>query len=188
MNDFIETYDKALSPEICNKIIDLYEKIASDQPHSLYVGSDQLPSGKMFREDFALSLEQVDDELASKVFESLRYVATQYEEKFDILKESRYNTMRLKMQKTPIGGGYHKWHCEKNEPQSSNRFIVWAIYLNTVDEGGETEFLYQNRRIKAQQGTAMLFPSQYTHIHRGNPPISNEKYILTGWFHLQDNS
>lgn len=186
MNDFIESYDNVLSSELCQQIIDVYEKIATSHPNSLYAGSDQLPAGKMFREDFALSLEQVDDVLASQVFEGLLLSASQYENKFDILKESTYNTMRLKMQKTPIGGGYHRWHCEKNEPQSSTRFIVWAIYLNDVHEGGETEFLYQNRRIEAKQGRVVLFPSLYTHIHRGNPPISNDKYILTGWFHLQD--
>jgi hypothetical protein len=26
-----------------------------------------------------------------------------------------------------------------------------------------------------------VFPSGYTHTHRGNPPLSGEKIILTGW-------
>ena len=39
-------------------------------------------------------------------------------------------------------------------------FVIQA-YLNTVENGGETEFLYQNKRINAVQGT-VLFGQQDT--------------------------
>ena len=55
------------------------------------------------------------------------------------------------------------------------------LYLNSVTEGGETEFLYQKRRIKPQQGRLVIFPAGFTHTHRGNPPLSGDKYILTSW-------
>ena len=67
---------------------------------------------------------------------------------------------------------------------ATRRFVVQA-YLNTIKEGGETEFLYQNKRIKAVQGTLLIFPAGYTHVHRGNPPIGQDKYILTSWGMLQ---
>jgi hypothetical protein len=50
-----------------------------------------------------------------------------------------------------------------------------------VQEGGETEFLYQHMRVKPEQGTLVIWPAAFTHTHRGNPPLSNEKYIVTGW-------
>jgi hypothetical protein len=55
------------------------------------------------------------------------------------------------------------------------------VYLNDVEEGGETEFLYQGLKIKPEKGTLVVWPSSYTHVHRGNPPYSNDKYIITGW-------
>ena len=55
------------------------------------------------------------------------------------------------------------------------------IYLNDVEEGGETEFLYQKRKFKPEKGTVMVWPGAYTHLHRGNPPMS-DKYIATGWY------
>ena len=60
------------------------------------------------------------------------------------------------------------------------------IYLNDVKEGGETEFLYHSKRIKAEKGKIIIFPTDFMHTHRGNPPISNSKYILTGWFSIVD--
>jgi hypothetical protein len=55
------------------------------------------------------------------------------------------------------------------------------MYLNDVEHGGETEFLYQKRRVSAKTGRVVIWPAGYTHVHRGNPPLSGEKYLLTGW-------
>ena len=41
---------------------------------------------------------------------------------------------------------------------SAARELVWMIYLNDIEEGGETEFMYQKRRIKPTQGTMVIFP------------------------------
>ena len=57
------------------------------------------------------------------------------------------------------------------------------IYLNDVPDGeGETEFLYQRRRIKPTKGTVVIFPAGYTHVHKGNTMFTTDKYILTGWY------
>jgi hypothetical protein len=58
------------------------------------------------------------------------------------------------------------------------------LYLNDVEEGGETEFLYLKKRIKPQQNRLLIWPAGFTHTHRGNPPLSNNKYIITGWVEL----
>jgi len=60
-------------------------------------------------------------------------------------------------------------------------------YLNDNFEGGETEFLYLNKRVSAKQGRIIIFPAGFTHVHRGNPPIGGEKYIVTSWGLLQGN-
>ena len=65
------------------------------------------------------------------------------------------------------------------------RTIAWMVYLNDVEEGGETEFLYQKRKVKPTKGTVVIWPGSYTHVHRGNPPMST-KYIATGWFQLDN--
>jgi len=57
------------------------------------------------------------------------------------------------------------------------------VYLNTVVEGGETEFKYQHRRVQPKYGRVVFWPSQWTHAHRGNPPLKGNKYIATSWIH-----
>jgi hypothetical protein len=105
-----------------------------------------------------------------------------YEEQFAPLKDSgHHSSYSFKMQKTNLREGYHIWHYESGNRQISNRLLTWMLYLNDVEEGGETEFLYQSMRVKPKQGTLLIWPAAFTHTHRGNPPLSNEKYIVTGW-------
>jgi hypothetical protein len=107
-----------------------------------------------------------------------------YGQKFPIVKEfflesSHISFNGFKVQRTSRSGGFHMWHFE--DGHFRERFLTWTIFLNTVEEGGETEFLYQSARVPAKQGSFCLFPTDWTHTHRGNPPISNEKWIMTGW-------
>ena len=43
-------------------------------------------------------------------------------------------------------------------------------------------FLYQKRKFKPQKGDVLIWPGGFTHLHRGNPPTSGDKYICTGWY------
>ena len=59
--------------------------------------------------------------------------------------------------------------------------LVFTTYLNNVKKGGETQFLYQRKKIKPFQGKTILFPSFWTHVHKGNK-TTETKYIITGWY------
>lgn len=89
-------------------------------------------------------------------------------------------------------GGYHHWHSEHfpspHDPQneSLHRVLLWMYYLNDVSEGGGTSFYYQDKTISPKQGTLVIAPAGFTHTHRGEVPVSNDKYILTSWIMWQD--
>ena len=107
---------------------------------------------------------------------------SQYVEHYSILTEASNHQVRsMKLQKTLPKEGYHVWHFESDSLERSSRVLSWGLYLNTIDAGGETEFLYQGIRIPAVEGTLVIWPAAFTHTHRGNPPLSGEKYLPTGW-------
>ena len=67
----------------------------------------------------------------------------------------------------------------------SRRQFVVQVYLNDDFDGGEREFLYQERREEAVAGDVLIFPASFTHTHRGNPPLGGTKYIATSWGVIQ---
>lgn len=96
--------------------------------------------------------------------------------------EKKLAIQDTKIQKTVPGQGYHVWHHEHGTTgRAPRRLLAFSLYLNDVAEGGETEFLYQKIRFKPVKGQLLIWPAYFMHAHRGNPPLSGEKYILTGW-------
>ena len=57
-------------------------------------------------------------------------------------------------------------------------------YLNDVEDKGETEFVLQNLKVKAEKGKTLIWPADWTHTHRGIISPTQEKYIVTGWFNF----
>lgn len=105
-----------------------------------------------------------------------------YTEKYSILADyERHNISSYKIQRTDPAGGYHVWHSEDGAVQHSRRIGVYILYLNDIEDGGETEFLYMSKRVKPKTGRLVIFPPNYPWAHRGNPPLTASKYIMTGW-------
>lgn len=108
----------------------------------------------------------------------------EYAKRYTILYNLKGAQYTVNVQKTEPGEGYHVWHHEVENMQTSSRYMATMLYLNDVVEGGETEFLYQHRRVQPKKGRVVLWPSQWTHTHRGNPPLKGKKYIATSWIHF----
>ena len=110
----------------------------------------------------------------------------EYRAHYSVLDDYESHTIyTYKIQKTEPSGGYHIWHPEDGAKAYSGRIGVYILYLNDVEEGGETEFLYLSRRVKAKKGRLVIFPPNYPWAHRGNPPLSGSKYIMTGWMEFR---
>ena len=92
----------------------------------------------------------------------------------------------VKIQKTLPTEGYHVWHIEHNKGfEMESRAFVYSIYLNDVKDGGETEFLHFSKRVKPKKGRIVIWPAAFPYLHRGNPPLSGKKYLLTSWLTLK---
>jgi len=79
---------------------------------------------------------------------------------------------------------YDVYHHENNgDKESITRHLVFITYLNDIKTGGYTEFLYQNTKIKPEQGLTIIWPCHWTHTHRGTS-TPEEKFIATGWFNF----
>lgn len=82
--------------------------------------------------------------------------------------------------------GFFTWHCERSAHQTNQRALVFMTYLNDVEDGGETEFFYQKVKVKPKKGLTLLWPTDFTHMHRGITSPTEHKYIATGWVNFFD--
>ena len=185
--DFVGIYENAFTQKECNDIIDTFKKF-----HKLGYTYNR---NEILVEDTSspdiIDLEWSDDIISSYHHRFYNYIYPLYNNYYSILQNiPSHRSTKIKIQKTMPTQGYHVWHCEHSSTsyKMNDRILSWILYLNDVEEGGETEFLYQSLRIKPKTGTFILFPAYFTHTHRGNPPLTGIKYIATGWVEFLHNS
>tara|TARA_A100001011_G_C13955911_1_gene693185 strand:- start:59 stop:622 length:564 start_codon:yes stop_codon:yes gene_type:complete len=90
----------------------------------------------------------------------------------------------LNIQWYPKGGGFKKWHFEASSMPFMSRVLVYMTFLNDVPDGG-TMFKYQNITIPAKKGLTLIWPTGFTHVHKGQVSNTRDKLILTGWWSLK---
>ena len=91
------------------------------------------------------------------------------------------------LQKYNPGQGYHISHCENAGGLSLMRVLSWMIYLNTVNDEGETSFDNYNMKTSAVEGSLLIWPAYWTHFHHGIMSSTETKYIATGWCSYADS-
>jgi hypothetical protein len=189
--NFISVIDNVMTEELCCKLIEGFHLVHDNEGSWNRQDADNSP--KINKEDIAVrSADLLVDNLYSSVHDSLtktiKDYLLNYVKEFEVgmfantpINEYPINQTGIKIQMTKPSQGYHVWHCENSSQIVKGRFLTWILYLNDVDEGGETEFIHLSERVKPKTGRLVIFPAGWTHTHRGNPPLSNIKYIATGW-------
>ncbi len=77
---------------------------------------------------------------------------------------------------------------ERDRPQAGNRVRTICAYLNTVPEGGETEFPHASLKVAPVAGRVMVFDNLHADgrpdphsLHAGLPVVRGEKWLATLW-------
>ena len=190
--DFNGIFENAFSNEFCDRVISQFERVTGmgyGMSRQEFEGApahhkdDHSLTIPMTLEFPSYLIDDIHQEFLQKFWEEV-YPA--YAKKYSSLESlERHTVYSCKIQCTQVGGGYHVWHSEHSKGLSRDRILTFILYLNDVEEGGETEFLYLSKRYKPKKGTLVMSPAGFTHTHRGNPPLSNTKYIITGWVEFQ---
>ena len=132
-----------------------------------------------------VSSDNICSDLLLKYKTEISKVITLYKNTFREVFEG-FESMILEepfnFQKYDPGHHYSVWHCENNgKPSFEKRVLAFTTYLNTVENGGETDFPYQYMKVTPKKGKTLVWPAYFTHTHRGLPAPDETKYIVTGW-------
>lgn len=184
--DFIGIYQGFFPTEFCIEAINHFNFCQSSTVLVKKRRDEYVEDSYMFSSSFENeknpSLVRLNKKLSDYFFKMVDFCILKYIDRYKILQGlDGYSVYDLKFQKTQPGEAFHGWHYENSKRLVVDRRLVFQLYLNDVEEGGETEFLYYPKRIKAEEGKLIIWPATFTHTHRGNTPLSNDKYVITSW-------
>jgi hypothetical protein len=189
--DFIYLKENVITKDLCKEIIDLFEKNSNNHYNGLVL-SGYRPDIKNTK-DFSLNPDV--DEISKKINDELtKILAINIKSYFDstgIIKifSNFVQYDYFMIQKYFKNEGKYDYHNDFFSDYKHFRYRAcsYIFYLNDVKDGGETEFWYGKYKIKPKAGNLLIFPSFWCFPHTGKMPISNDKYIITGWVYVNEN-
>jgi Rps23 Pro-64 3,4-dihydroxylase Tpa1-like proline 4-hydroxylase len=186
--DIVHINKNSISRELCSDMINLFSQEKNRYPGSTLGGVNLNVKDTT---DFKITDAGPNWDKINKVLsKELTNNVTEYVKKCDNIVGPGYSTFggcdltsyEMQIQKYEKNVGKYIYHedglCDFNNRKIRKITFLW--YLNDVTEGGETEFL-SKYRITPEVGKLILFPANWTFPHKGKVPLSNDKYIITGW-------
>lgn len=200
MEQLIYTNDNSLSSELCDEIIDLFEK----QEYGKYEGLTRGGVQKNIKDtvDFVIPQDEIwkniEKCLARELQDNLKIYADILNAKYNDVNADQQSDATFKLlhyddiifrekiiKKYTANVGRYVYHNDFSIDYEKKEFrkITFLWYLNDVIEGGETDFFAGDIKIRPKKGTLIFFPSSWTYPHSGKMPMSSNKYIITGWLY-----
>jgi hypothetical protein len=182
-NDNIFYVKDLISQDLCHKCIELY---GSDPgKHSGYTtsagGERQLEVEVKVSTDLGVETDGTWAPLFAELHAAVTTVIQSIAAQFPALQLSPLQCTGYKIQHYLKNEGQFKWHFDAFGPGGWDRQLAVIIYLNSVEDGGETCFHKQDLKIKPVAGDAVFFPPFWTHMHCGEIPRSGDKYIISSF-------
>jgi hypothetical protein len=189
LSTLIGVYDNVVDKNLCKEVIDYFEDSRTFRTNDHRKSCTEMQLIGDYRSKAERYRELLWEKIApygTKYELMLHYSCHPDFKPADIPLATKYrNCIRsLQIQKyTPEDKGYPAVHTETG-PEFKNRFLAVIVYLNTVEEGGETVFPLAGSCITPEVGRLVIFPTAIPFYHCGMKS-STDKYILTTWFEFE---
>ena len=180
-NSFIYEKKNALPDFLCDDMVARFEANEADQ-YQGRVGVDMNSNTDLKKTtDVIASGKEHWKDVDNNLFRSLAIALKEFKEVYPYFSEmSRFKDMGYNIQRYREGEYYH-WHVDADNLGIASRQLVALWYLNDVEEGGTTDFIFQKASVTPEKGKLMLFPPFWTHEHRAAEVKKGVKYIATTW-------
>jgi len=184
-------YPNSLGENMCNKIISIFET-----SNLKYEGSTTGGINKNIKNTMDLHSKDLHDNEEWKCIENIirKELNTKLEMYYYDINHGNFKTpyftpyphiedSGFQIQRYIANEGFYKYHNDFSIKNNDTfRILTYLWYLNDIDEGGKTYF-HEGMPIKPETGKLIIFPALWTYPHKGEMPISNNKYIMTGWIY-----
>lgn len=182
LNDLIQIYDDVLTTQVCDFLINFYEQNLDKVEE---IDEEKTPSFSQL--NFTENHNQTEDSIKihnyviSRVLDHKK-IYYEYIDDRCFPKEHTFEQFRIKKYRNN-GEDIFDTHVDVKDHSTARRYLSFLFYLNDVEDGGET--IFTGIKIKPKAGRLVVFPPLWMYPHKGCIPISNEKYIMSTYFHYK---
>ncbi|WP_214626485.1 2OG-Fe(II) oxygenase [Paenibacillus agaridevorans] len=171
-------FDRVLSDEECQALIDsAASRLKKSKLANKEVSQIRTSSGMFFDENESPLITIIENRISS-----LMHVPIVHAEGLQVLKYEPGQEFKE----------HYDFFGSNNPSSDNNRMSTLIIYLNDVEEGGETTFPSLEITVKPVKGSAVYFEYFYSNqalneltLHSGKPVIRGEKWVTTQWMRKQ---
>tara|TARA_B100001250_G_scaffold381302_1_gene373489 strand:- start:36 stop:602 length:567 start_codon:yes stop_codon:yes gene_type:complete len=182
LKDYIRCYDGLFEDSFCKSTIETF-----NSSEFSYTDREQRPS---FNE---LNVSQryiakdpkwmpVQKRLTNTLMDAVDLYMSDLGVSNDFPAEYAFEEHRIKMYQNNEYDQFRD-HVDVQDYNSARRFLVLFVYLNSVVEGGETNFPRLNYAVQPKCGRILVFPATWQYRHAGLKPRSDKKYIVGSYLH-----
>jgi hypothetical protein len=180
LNDLVQVHNDVLNRNECRLLIDTFE--SANELENI----DNNGTPKFTQYNLTKNLESHNSQVKYLHNKLVKIVVNQRDQYYKFIdkrcfpEKHAFEQFRIKKYQNNNEDRFDT-HVDVTDYESARRFLSFFWYLNTVDEGGETEF--DDLTIKPRMGNMVVFPPLWMFPHRGNKPISGDKYLLSTYLH-----
>lgn len=168
-----------LSNEECDELV----RLSKDKMKRSKIGT--IREENELRTSSSMFLEESENEIIARVekrVSSIMNIPVEHGEGLQILRYTPGQEYKA----------HHDFFSSTSKVASNNRISTLVMYLNDVEQGGETFFPKLNLSVTPKKGMAVYFEYFYNDqnlndltLHGGAPVITGEKWVATQWMRKQ---
>lgn len=172
----VEVYDEVIKNPAA--VIEIAENMDSWRDAEVYSHEDGGGVDKAYRSNTILDINH-DGYTTHPIFTHVVDLVNLYLE----LYSSKYSVSFAGLEPVQLlkysPGEYYKEHYDTGP--AFPRVISALLYLNDVEDGGQTRFVHFDEQVQPKAGRLVIFPSNYAYSHQALPPENHHKYVLVFW-------
>lgn len=187
---YIYVKENSLSVDICKDIIEIFNSDNANKLYGVCYSSTGIGHNPTKKDTIDCMITMNHPQWRDIYHLLVNELNVQFKLYMDKINTDKYKHLNgaeyvrgtvFQMQKYEKNKGKFTYHVDSYYDLNvrEGRVLVYMWYLNDVDVGGETEIT--DYIIKPAAGKLVMFPSLWNYPHCGNMPISDDKYIITGW-------
>ncbi|OUM97356.1 MAG: proline hydroxylase [Thermobacillus sp. ZCTH02-B1] len=174
----IMRFERVLTDDECRELIEsAAPRLKESRLVNKVVSEIRTSRGMFFEEDESPFISRIERRIAQ-----LMHVPVEHAEGLQVLHYGPGQEYRA----------HHDYFAPGTPSARNNRISTLVIYLNDVEEGGETVFPLLEIAVKPKRGSAVYFEYFYGNpelnhltLHSSAPVIRGEKWVATQWMRRQ---